>query len=163
MNKCYIINTETTEWPIYEGDFRLMFSDTSFPSPLIDLPAPFAWVNDVDMPNYDALREGVEEQNPHNENGLWFRTWIIYNLSPEQIAENENAQKQINKAKAMQLLAETDWSATVDISNLEQADPYLVNQTEFLSYRSNVRKIAVNPPIVVDVWPVKPDEQWSGV
>lgn len=77
---------------------------------------------------------------------------------PQPTPEEIQAQ---NKQQAESLLQQTDWTATVDISNPEYSDPYLVNQAEFLLYRSAVRKIAVNPPVTVDVWPVKPEEVWS--
>lgn len=68
-----------------------------------------------------------------------------------------------NKAKAQQLLADTDWAATVDINNPQYSNPYLANQDAFLSYRSAVRAIAVNPPTVVDPWPVQPTPVWQSV
>lgn len=69
-----------------------------------------------------------------------------------------------NKAQAESLLQATDWTATVDIADPAYSDPYLANQTAFLQYRSEVRKIAVNPPTtVVDPWPTLPAEEWSYV
>ena len=68
-----------------------------------------------------------------------------------------------NKAKAQQLLADTDWTATVDINNPQYSNPYLANQDAFLAYRSQLRAIAVNPPVVVDNWPVRPQEVWQTV
>jgi hypothetical protein len=68
-----------------------------------------------------------------------------------------------NKAKAQQLLADTDWTATVDINNPQYSNPYLANQDAFLAYRSAIRAIAVNPPAVVDPWPTEPDEVWETV
>lgn len=70
--------------------------------------------------------------------------------------------QQQNKSTASQLLSETDWTATVDINNPQYSNPYLMNQNDFLAYRSQVRQIAVNPPtILVTDWPVKPTEVWS--
>lgn len=66
-----------------------------------------------------------------------------------------------NKQQAIALLQETDWTATVDISDPQYSDPYLVNQDEFLAYRSNVRKIAVNPPTTPAVFPEQPKDIWS--
>lgn len=67
----------------------------------------------------------------------------------------------INKAEAQSLLQATDWTATVDISNPQYSNPYLVNQDAFLAYRSAVRAIAVNPPDTEITWPTLPTEQWS--
>ena len=75
--------------------------------------------------------------------------------TPEQIQAQ-------NKSEAMSLLQQTDWTATVDISNPQYSNPYLMNQDAFLAYRSSVRAIAVNPPTTpVTVWPTLPTEQWS--
>lgn len=74
--------------------------------------------------------------------------------TPEQIQSQ-------NKAEASQLLSNTDWTATVDISNPEYSNPYLMNQPDFLAYRSQIRAIAVNPPTTPAVFPAKPSEVWS--
>lgn len=75
--------------------------------------------------------------------------------SPEEIKER-------NKTSAMLLLQQTDWTATIDISNPEYSNPYLTNQSDFLNYRSQLRAIAINPPeTLIEVWPTKPDEIWS--
>ena len=78
--------------------------------------------------------------------------WPIY--EGQQIADQ-------NKTTATSLLQATDWTCTVDITNPEYSNPYLVNQAEFLSYRSTVRAIAVNPPTTPVVFPQEPQEVWS--
>lgn len=85
-------------------------------------------------------------------NGEWIAPPLIPVPTPQQQ----------NKSTASQLLSETDWTATVDISNPQYSNPYLMNQNDFLSYRSQVRQIAVNPPTtLVTNWPTKPTEIWS--
>ena len=74
--------------------------------------------------------------------------------APEQIQAE-------NKQEAKSLLQQTDWTCTVDISNPQYSNPYLMNQDAFLAYRSTVRQIAVNPPTTPAVFPVMPDEIWS--
>ena len=87
------------------------------------------------------------------DNGAWLPP---AGPSPEEL-------KAKNKSKAQQLLSETDWTATVDINDPQYSNPYLANQDAFLAYRSQVRALAINPPEVVEVWPVKPDEVWETV
>lgn len=85
------------------------------------------------------------------------------NPPPPPAPTPEEIQAQ-NKSQAESLLQATDWSATIDIADPAYSDPYLSNQTEFLQYRSEVRKIAVNPPTTpVDPWPTPPAEEWSSV
>jgi hypothetical protein len=65
-----------------------------------------------------------------------------------------------NKQQATALLQQTDWTTIPDVSDPALSDPYLTNTAEFAAYRSNVRKIAVNPPTTPAVFPAKPDEIW---
>lgn len=66
-----------------------------------------------------------------------------------------------NKQQASSLLQQTDWTATIDISNPQYSNPHLTNQDEFLAYRSQVRQIAVNPPTTAAIFPTQPTAIWS--
>ena len=66
-----------------------------------------------------------------------------------------------NKTTAVNLLSQTDWTSIADVANPAVSNPYLMNQAEFLAYRSQLRAIAVNPTAGNIDWPVKPQEQWS--
>jgi hypothetical protein len=66
-----------------------------------------------------------------------------------------------NKSNATTLLQQTDWTCTVDITNPQYSNPYLMNQDAFLTYRSQLRAIAINPPTTPATFPNKPEEQWS--
>ena len=68
---------------------------------------------------------------------------------------------EINKQTASELLQATDWTATIDIADPAYSNPYLMNQDAFLSYRSTVRAVAVNPPSTEWTPPQKPTEVWS--
>ena len=63
-----------------------------------------------------------------------------------------------NQASA--LLSATDWTSISDVANPAVSNPYLMNQSAFLSYRSQLRQLAVYP-VANPVWPTKPTEQWS--
>jgi len=73
--------------------------------------------------------------------------------SPDQI-------KAQNKIHAESLLQATDWTENPSARNTEKT-PHLVNCDEFDDYRVALRAIAVNPPVTVTEWPVKPDKVWS--
>ena len=75
-------------------------------------------------------------------------------------AVNLEAGKLSCKATAQQLLQATDWTSIADVGNPDMSNPYLVNQAEFIAYRSTVRNYAVNPVEFPD-WPTLPTEQWS--
>ena len=78
----------------------------------------------------------------------------------DETAVNLEAGKLACKATAQQLLQATDWTSIGDVGDPAKSNPYLVNQTEFIAYRSTVRNYAVNPVEFPD-WPTPPTEQWS--
>ena len=65
-------------------------------------------------------------------------------------------------SKASQLLYETDWTTIADVADPNKSQPYLLNQADFIAYRSAVRQLAVYP-VADPVWPTKPTSQWSSV
>ena len=78
----------------------------------------------------------------------------------DSVAVQAEADKLDCKAQATAILNATDWTSIADVGDPTKANPYLVNQAAFISYRSTVRNLAVNP-VVDPVWPVEPTEQWS--
>lgn len=66
-----------------------------------------------------------------------------------------------NKQTAVSLLQQTDWTTIADVGNPQLANPYLANQAAFISWRSQVRAIAVNPIGGNLDWPDLPDEVWQ--
>lgn len=80
------------------------------------------------------------------ENGVWLAPQINY---VEQ-----------NKIQAMKLLQATDWVELPSVSNTSLT-PHLTNFDEFITYRTALRVIAVNPPSEEIIFPNKPNEIWS--
>lgn len=64
------------------------------------------------------------------------------------------------KQEATRLLYETDWTTIADVANPQVSNPYLMNQPEFVAYRSQLRQLAVYP-VANPVWPTKPTAIWS--
>ena len=71
----------------------------------------------------------------------------------------EEMAKQVCKKQAQEILYETDWTTIPDIA-LPENNPRLLNQQEFIAYRSTIRNYAVNP-VDTPTWPTQPTEQWS--
>jgi hypothetical protein len=88
-------------------------------------------------------------------------TQIVRDLTPGEIQARDQQEQDTNKRQAEARLNETDWASIPDVSDPDVSDPYLANAAEFVAYRSQLRKIAVNPPVIVNEWPVKPDEVWT--
>lgn len=82
-------------------------------------------------------------------------------LAAGDIYYTEQTIKKENTLAASAILASTDWTAIASIANPQVSQPYLTNQAEFLSYRSAVRAIGVNPPAVLATFPTQPIPAWS--
>jgi hypothetical protein len=65
-----------------------------------------------------------------------------------------------NKATAKLHLLDTDWVELPSVTDTTEAI-YLTNKPDFISYRSAIRAIAINPTAGDLVWPVLPESEWS--
>ena len=137
---------------------------TSFPSVISDEMLANWSVYPVtiqDTPAYDPTTQYVETTNlPTLIDGVWVQTKTVVNMTPEQITSRNNRLKADNKNIAVQLLQQTDWTSIPDVADPLQSNPYLTNQAEFITYRNQLRGLAVNPPAVA-VFPTIPVEIWS--
>jgi len=75
-------------------------------------------------------------------------------------AVEEQALKLDCKQQASALLYATDWTTIPDVANPSDSSPYLTNQREFMTWRSEIRQLAVNP-VVAPVWPTQPTPTWG--
>lgn len=80
------INTETNEYPIFEGDLRLRFPLTSFPSPFSP-PEGYVEVQETPQPEINWEEHFLQEGVPENIEGVWKQKWEIVNLSSEEILQ----------------------------------------------------------------------------
>lgn len=149
--KSYIINTDTLEYPIYEGEYRLKYPDTSLPQDF-EPTAPYAWVYETNPPQVTSFEESYREIQPALVDNVWQRAWEVYQLSAEELAAKEAAVALRNKQRAMKLLTETDWTQVADVN--------LQNKQEFTDYRATLRAIAISPPVRPVEFPQKPQEIW---
>ena len=76
------------------------------------------------------------------------------------VSTEEQEAKNACKAQASQLLFDTDWTTIPDVANPSDSNPYLTNQREFMTWRSEIRQLAVNP-VVAPVWPTQPTPAWG--
>jgi hypothetical protein len=87
--------------------------------------------------------------------GTWQQTWTVTPATTEEISLRVADMCQANKNQASQLLTETDY---MDLPNTANR---ITNIAEILAYRDTLRAIAVNPPILVESWPVRPETIWN--
>jgi hypothetical protein len=126
-----------------------------------------AFAGDIEIEVADAIKSPIPANHtrvsphpiPQGHYAMMASGWkYVQGEAPVPPPPDYSAQ---NKQQAESLLQSTDWTATIDIADPEYSNPYLSNQSEFLSYRSQVRAIAVNPPTTPVEFPNKPQELWS--
>ena len=158
-----IEDSKAVGYPITNENFYQLFPETSFPFPLFPdavEPLGYGMYEFSAQPTPGTYEKVVEVSPVKNEQDIWMQTWEVVPMTSEEIEKKNDQLKQDNKAQASWLLSQTDWTQERDAIDPTNP-PYLVNADEFKSYRQQLRVIAINPPITVDVWPVKPDEEWS--
>jgi len=101
-----------------------------------------------------------------NGDGYDGLVWLSNTVKPSQeeldalwIPTQETEAKQLCKEQASALLYETDWTTIPDVADPANS-PYLTNQAEFITWRSQVRALAVNP-VADPIFPTKPVEVWG--
>lgn len=66
-----------------------------------------------------------------------------------------------NETKAKNILSDTDWTQLPSVSNPAESNPHLTNATEFATYRSTIRDIAINPVAGIIDWGTQPAAVWQ--
>ncbi len=151
-------------YPYYTDDLIADNPQVSFPSVISDeLLADYDVFPVVIEPNppYDPATQYIETANlPTLIDAIWVQTKTVVNMTPVQIQARDDRLRGDNKSQATTLLQQTDWTTIPDVADPAVSDPYLTNAAEFAAYRNQVRKIAINPPVVA-VFPTMPIEVWS--
>lgn len=159
-----LIRVRSTGAVMYEPEFRTYMSQTTGASwnqttdailnelgadPVLNGPYPSAGT-------YQYVNNGPVVE----VDGQWFTSFVVVDMDAEQIAAKNEELAANNKTQAVSILNATDWTSIADVADPAKSNPYLMNQAEFIAYRSTVRNIAVNPTFDA-VFPEMPTEQWS--
>lgn len=159
-----LVRVRDTGEVMYLPQWEQTFQETSFPNPI-----PTETINEfgadvvLDGPYPTAGTYQYVISGPVVEiDGQWYTSFEVIDMDAEQIKAKNAELAASNKTKATTLLQQTDWTAIPDVADPEKSNPYLVNQAEFVAYRSTIRGIAVTPTFDA-VFPEMPVEQWSNV
>jgi hypothetical protein len=111
-----------------------------------------------------SQRDGVEQID-----GKWYTKYVLGPVFTGDTAVADEAAyvamkdaefKAANAARAKQELLATDWSENASVRNAA-VTPHLTNASDFDAYRLALRAIAIDPPVTVAEWPVRPDSTWA--
>jgi len=153
-----IVNGQTVE---QVGDYQVLFPNTSFPSsgPTAEWMAENSCLPVTVYLAYDPATQYLETVAPYIMDAVVY-TIVVAQMTPEMIAQYQASLAQQIKSQGKQILSNTDWTAIASVADPAESNPYLTNRAEFLSYRSVVRAIVLNPSYD-SVYPTAPKEVWS--
>ena len=147
-------NDQIDQYPYTVGNLRRDNPNTSFPKVIPEATMASFGVYPVGYeaaPDYDPMTHRLQHSSePVLKDGKWLITKTVVALTPEQIADKNEAKAKEVRSTRDQLIADTDWMALSD----NTLTP------EWATYRQALRDITdhANFPWLNDEdWPVKPE------
>lgn len=148
MTYAKIEDGQIVEYPVYEGDIRLRFSNVSFPTPFV---APEGYVAVVDVtPPQIGVFQNLAEGDPAEIDGQWTRQWIVSDATEEQIANITEARWSGVRTDRNERLAACDWWVT------KAAETNATISVEQYTYRQALRDITNQADPFNIIWPINP-------
>lgn len=89
------INTETNEYPLYEGDIRLLHPELGNE---FSLPVGYAIVEEGIIPEAGVNKKFEEQLPVPTESGVYKRVFIERDLTEEEISRNAAIREQYDRA-----------------------------------------------------------------
>ena len=146
MTYARIENGAIAEYPVYEGDIKLRFPNTSFPLPFTP-PEGYEAVADVIQPEVDHTQV-ITEGTPAYIDGVLTRVWIVSDASAEVLTDRTSAKAASVRSERNRRLTESDWTQLPDAP---------VDATLWSTYRQDLRDITSQQGFPWDVvWPDEP-------
>ena len=145
MTYARIEENAVVEYPVYEGDIRLRYSNVSFPTPF-QPPEGYERVADVTPPS-PTYAQNVLEGTPALIDGAWTRQWVVTDASADEIAARTDAQWTSIRAERNAKLAACDWTQLPDAP---------VDSVAWSSYRQALRDVTNQANPFNIIWPEKP-------
>lgn len=147
MSYVLVQNDEILEYPLYEGDIKLRFPNSSFPIPFTP-PENYFFVEETPSPEYDYTKN-IVEGTPEKIDGKWYRTWKYVDASPEEIQKRIEYKALEVRNQRNKLLLECDWTQLPDSP---------VDSNVWKEYRQLLRDITTQEEFPWQVnWPEKPN------
>jgi hypothetical protein len=112
MTYARLEDNKIIEYPVYEGDIKLRFPNTSFAIPF-EPPSDYVLVEDVIRPSI-RWDQNIVDGAPQLIEGVWTRTWVVTDATPEQITERTQAKGKNVRADRNKRLADCDWTQLLD-------------------------------------------------
>lgn len=141
-----IENGLVAEYPLYAGDIKLQFPNTSFPKDFVP-PEGYVEVVAVTPPQIN-WNQNIADGTPELIDGVWTQNWVVTDATPEQIAERTASQAASVRNDRNRRLADCDWTQLPDAP---------VDPAVWAAYRQALRDVTAQAGFPWDVqWPSEP-------
>lgn len=149
MTYAKIENGVVAEYPVAEGDIRLLYPNCSFPTPFV-APDGYELVQQTQFPTVDYTKN-ISEGTPLLNGGVWTQNWVVTDATPEQIAVLTQQEWVSVRGQRNTQLAECDWTQLPDapLTNVQAAN--------WATYRQALRDITDQADPFSITWPEKPE------
>lgn len=141
-----IENGNVVEFPLFEGEIKRRFPNTSFSS---DFEPPSGYVNVVNAiaPSVDYTKN-IKQVTPALIDGQWTVQWSISDASAEEIQQRQDSEANSVRSNRNARLAACDWTQLPDAP---------VDKTAWATYRQQLRDISSQEgfPWTI-IWPDEP-------
>lgn len=149
MTYARILNNQVVEYPVYEGDIRLRYPNTSFP-PNFEPPEEYVRVEDIPPPSISHFKNLIEGAPLQTETG-WMRNWIVEDASYDEIQQRTESQWTNIRNQRNSLLQRSDW---ISARSVDTGEPV---PEEWKIYRQALRDITNQEDPFNIVWPTPPE------
>ena len=139
------------------GENDLFYNDLDLSS--CNIPGDVHALQWQDTAGWIEYNSPLAQNQPITELPAWANCCMVKWTEANTPKPPEPPTAEQNKTKAVSLLQATDWTTIPDVASPTN-NPYLMNQAEFIAYRNEIRKLAVNP-VANPVFPPVPTAQWS--
>ena len=147
-----IENNVAIQWPIGIDTLKRSNPNTSFPHRFEGFDFTeygVVSVEDTPVPDYDPNTQKLSEKAPTEVSGKWTRTYVVSNLSAEEIQRLTNAKADSVRSERDAKLAASDWTQLPDV--------HPANTVAWNTYRQALRDVTSQPGFPHNVtWPKEP-------
>ena len=141
--------TSLTKWPIGLSELRSKFPNTTFNKTLIAANLTDFGVVEVeeeDPPSF-TTSQYIKEKAPAFASGKWSKGWEVVNYTTSELTAIEDDKKATQRGNRDRLLAESDWTASSDLTMSD----------DWKKYRQDLRDLPANTSDPTSpTWPTKP-------
>ena len=151
MNYAFLSNGQIEQYPFGINALRKKFPQISFPSDITTINLNEYNVVSVqltDRPTFNEKTHYLSEGVPTNESGVWKQTWVLNELSTDEIQQHLLDKQEEVREKRNRLLRDSDWTQLADTT---------IDKTAWANYRQELRDLPSQSgfPYTIN-WPTKP-------